>query len=296
MVVNFRSCQLLRDNLAVLGLDGDFRVVVVDNRSTAAQASAVRSLAGSHGWDAITLDTNGGFASGVNAGLDHAFATGCTSAVLLNPDVAIDATTLVALRAHVLAHPGDVVSPAVGAGTRTARGYPVVDLRHGSVRAESTGRRRLGDSDRVERWLPATCLAIHRDLLAAAGPLAEEYFMYWEDVELCRRCVAAGGRLVLRDDLAVHHDELGTQRRATPAAKSALYYRYNCRNRLVFAARNLRRREVLRWMAWTPVASWRILMQGGRRQLIVSPGLLWAAVRGSAEGLARAASALVGRR
>jgi N-acetylglucosaminyl-diphospho-decaprenol L-rhamnosyltransferase len=296
VVVNYRSHGLIRDNLAPLALGDGFRVVLVDNRSTSEEAAAVRSLAAAAGWDAIELETNDGFASGVNAGLRHAFATGCTSAVLLNPDVVVTESTLEALRRHVTTNPTDVVSPVVRSPARAGRGFSVLDLRHGAVRAEAATRLRRGDSSRTERWLPATCLAVHRELLTKTGELADEYFMYWEDIDLCRRCATVGGTLVLRDDLEVYHAELGTQQRATPAAKSALYYRYNCRNRLVFAARNLARRDVLRWMLWTPVVSWRVLMQGGRRQLVASPRLLWAAVRGSVEGLAVATRALVDRR
>jgi GT2 family glycosyltransferase len=296
VVVNYRSHRLIQDNLRPLVLGDEFRVVIIDNRSTQEEAVAVRSLAAAAGWDAIALDTNGGFASGVNAGLQHAFAAGCTSVVLLNPDVVITEATLAALRHHVTANPTDVVSPVVRTPARVGRGFSLLDLHHGAVRAEAATRLRYGDSARIERWLPATCLAAHRDLLTNAGGLADAYFMYWEDIDLCRRCALAGATLVLRDDLEVYHDELGTQNRATPAAKSALYYRYNCRNRLLFAARNLARRDVLRWMLWTPAVSWRILMQGGRRQLIASPRLLWAAIRGSFEGLTIATRALADRR
>jgi hypothetical protein len=83
----------------------------------------------------------------------------------------------------------------------------------------------------------------------------------------------------------VVHDEGGTQARADDRVKSAGYYRYNCRNRLLFASLNLDRRTLLRWLLTTPVNSWEILMRGGRRQLLHSPTVLWSAVRGSLAGV-----------
>jgi GT2 family glycosyltransferase len=296
VVVNYRSHRLVESNLAGLKLGAEFRVVLVDNQSTADEAAAVRALAATTGWDAIVLDSNRGFAAGVNAGVRHALTAGCESVVLLNPDVTLSERTLHALRAHVADAPDAVVSPVVRTPARVSRGFSVLDLHHGAVRAERAVRLGRGDSGRTQRWLPATCLALHRDLLERVGELDDEYFMYWEDIDLCRRCSAAGATLVLREDLEVCHDELGTQRRAAPHAKSPLYYRYNCRNRLVFAARHLSGRDVLRWIYWTPVVSWRILMQGGRRQLLASPSLLWPVVRGSAEGVGLAVRGLLGRR
>jgi hypothetical protein len=89
------------------------------------------------------------------------------------------------------------------------------------------------------------------------------------------------------------HDEGGTHGRTDGPAKSALYYRYNCRNRLAFAARHVGRRRLVRWILTTPGASWDILLRGGRRQLLGSPGLAWAALAGTCSGLRLAVGALV---
>ena len=81
------------------------------------------------------------------------------------------------------------------------------------------------------------------------------------------------------------HDEGGTQGERRGTAKSAIYYRYNCRNRLLFAAHNLPTRGQLRWLLRTPKASIEILLRGGRRQLVQSARPLLATLRGTLEGL-----------
>jgi len=163
-------------------------------------------------------------------------------------------------------------------------------------RGEVISDRLLGDGRPARAWLPGTCLALHRDLLSKAGGFHEPYFLYWEDLDLSYRCQDVGGSLVIRHDLAVVHDEGGTQQRPGGRALSQRYYYWNCRNRLLFAARHLPTRQVVRWMLHTPAESWQIVLRGGRRQLLHSPAPLVAAVRGSLAGLMIAACAVFGRR
>jgi GT2 family glycosyltransferase/glycosyltransferase involved in cell wall biosynthesis len=294
VVVSYGSPELLRRTLAGSGLAGDdVRVVVVDNFSSADHRHELTVLAGDHGWHLVALPDNRGFGAGCNAGVAAARDLGCTTFLFLNPDAAISPTVVAELRAHSLREPLALISPVLvdSAGDvvfRMAR----TDLRTGRVRtrpADAAGRTNdPGD------WLCAACVVASDQLLRRIGGFAEDYFLYWEDVDLGYRTLRAGGTVVLREDLVAVHDEGGTHgadRRG--AAKSALYYRYNCRNRLMFAAHNLPRRALLRWVLNTPSLSWDILMRGGRRQLLHRPQLLGAAVAGSLAGLGIALGALL---
>jgi GT2 family glycosyltransferase len=288
VVVNYGSHRLLADGLARVALPDDgFRVVVVDNFSSAAERDAIDRLCAAHGWTLVPLETNGGFGAGVNAGARHAITAGARSVLMLNPDVDITPDVLVALRGHVEREPMSVVTPRLitPAGDVEFAGSNL-DLSDGRL-----GRRVT--SATATAWLPATCLAVHRDLLDRVGGFDEPYFLYWEDVDFSYRATQAGARLVVRDDLDVVHAGRGTQGPQRGIAKSNLYYRYNCRNRLLFAARHLPRRELARWMVRTPVASWRILLQGGRRQLLHSPRPLLATLAGTLAGLGIATRALI---
>ena len=48
------------------------------------------------------------------------------------------------------------------------------------------------DSARPVPWVRGAALAIRRTAFDAAGGFDERYFMYWEEVDLCRRLGAAG--------------------------------------------------------------------------------------------------------
>jgi GT2 family glycosyltransferase len=266
VVVNYASSGLLAANLAALDLSGlPAMVVVVDNFSSAAERAATAELAARHAWHLVALPDNRGFAAGVNAGIRAARAAGCVCYLLLNPDAVVTAGGVAELRRHVLEQPMALVSPRIRTSERAdffAGSRLFLDsgrIRGGRTPA-GTGRTPAGPS--IE-WVTGACLALHDDLLRRAGELDESYFLYWEDVEFSVRCQAVGGVPVLRDDLEAVHDAGGTQGPVGGRAKSALYYRYNCLNRLRFAARHLPRRRVLRWVLATPAVTREILLRGG---------------------------------
>jgi GT2 family glycosyltransferase len=292
IVVNFSSHRLLADGLAQVPLPDGYCVTIVDNFSSADERDAIGRVCAEHGWGLVPLAHNGGFGAGVNAGIRRSLADGAGSVLLLNPDVRLTPDVLAALREHVEREPMSLVSPRlVSPDGDVEFAGSMLNLSDGRI----GGRLRSTAAADVIAWLPATCLAAHRDLLEQVGGFDEQYFLYWEDVDFSYRCSLAGAQLAVREDLAVVHAGRGTQRPQRGPAKSNLYYRYNCRNRLLFAARRLRRRDVARWMLLTPVVSWRILLQGGRRQLLHSPRPLLATVAGSLAGLAIAARALIRR-
>jgi GT2 family glycosyltransferase len=295
VVVNYASAHLIEANLGALDLHGlPVRVIVVDNHSSDAERAAARELAGRMGWRFVGLPDNRGFGAGVNAGVRAAREEGCVCFLLLNPDASVPVEVIAELRRHVLREPMALVSPRI----RTPGGS---DFFAGAQLFLSSGRSR-GSSPRstpagpAVPWVSGACLAVHDELWRRVGGLDESYFMYWEDVDLSHRCRAVGARLVVRLDLVAEHAPGGSQDTPGGRAKSPLYYRYNCANRLRFAARHLPRRQVLRWMLATPAVSREILLRGGRRQLLQHPALLLAAVRGSAAGLRLAAGALFRRR
>uniref|UniRef100_UPI00130080AE glycosyltransferase family 2 protein n=1 Tax=Desertihabitans aurantiacus TaxID=2282477 RepID=UPI00130080AE len=241
VVVSYRSSSMLADNLPAPGADGP-TVVVVDNYSDDAERKAVTRLAAERGWTTVLNDGNPGFGTGVNAGVDRAWQEGCDVVVLVNPDLAITADGIARLAAAAHADPDALVAPRIVTGQgRPWSGLGSVDLAGG----------RLWTDDRADRsWLSGACLAFSRALWERAGGFDDDYGMYWEDVDLSFRVQDAGGRLRVLPDVEARHDVGGTQ--GGPGHKSALYHYYNCRNRLVFAAKHLGRAHRWAWLVRTP--------------------------------------------
>ncbi len=307
VVVNFGSHHLLE--AALSGHDSgaaDREIVVVDNFSSAAELSTVRALGRRHGWHVVACGVNAGFGVGVNLGVAEAKRLGCDAVLLLNPDAIVEPQVVAALHEQVCREPWVAAAPRIVTpdGRVEFRGAQV-SLRTGRIRSVAPD---FGDDGRPQRidgqlpgqveppvqgWLSAACLAVSMALFELSGGMDEGYFLYWEDVDLSRRVERAGGGLLVRQDLIATHREGGTQTAGGGRAKSAAYYRYNARNRLRFATRHLPRRRVLAWMLHTPAETAQILLRGGRRQLVHSPGPLLAALRGALEGLLLATAALL---
>ena len=279
VVVNFGSHRLLVENLVALGADERLgaRVVVVDSYTSDEERAAVGSLARAHGWDALLLAGNPGFGDAMNAGVGHARAHGCTGFLLVNPDLRLDPATARALLDHCRERSGDLVSPTV------LRPDGTVWFGGGEVLvAEGRTTTRDADSGSDRGWLTGACLAVHADLWDDLGGFDHDYFLYWEDVDLSWRVRRSGGRLVVRGDLTAVHAVGGTQ----GESKSPVYVRFNCRNRLVFAAKHLERPDRSRWRRTAGGYAWQVLGRGGRRALLRRPVALGtAALRGTLEGL-----------
>ncbi|PXA65704.1 glycosyltransferase family 2 protein [Cryobacterium arcticum] len=288
VVVNYGPPDLLEANLVQLGRRlTTGRVVVVDNFSTLAHREATTALAAREGWSLIAPGLNLGFGAGVNAGARLLISRGCSRLLLINPDARIDEAGVLALATACAANPQQLQSP------RIVRPDGSLWFAGGTVDV-GRGRTRTGDpvdSSAPGGWLSGSCLMVHAHLWDWLGGFDETYFLYWEDVDLSWRCLAAGGTLLVRDDITVVHSVGGTQ---DTSGKSPLYVYSNCRNRLAFAARHLDRRHVMRWLLLSPVYAAAVLQRGGRRDLARhAVPLLMAAARGTVAGAGLAMRTLI---
>ncbi|GMA86214.1 hypothetical protein GCM10025868_14640 [Angustibacter aerolatus] len=269
VVVNYRSHDLLPANLGGIDLSAlpGSRVVVVDNLSTEAERADVQRVGAAHGWDVVLAPGNLGFGSGVNLGAQHALAAGCDVLLIINPDATIGSADLVGLVREVAADPGLVLAPRIERpdGRVWFRGAEL-DLLAGRTRATEA------PAPGAMPWLTGACLVVHRDTWLAAAGMDDDYFMYWEDVDLSRRLLDVGARLEVRHDVVAVHSVGGSQESVGEAGrtKSRMYYYYNCRNRLLFAARHLPRRQALRWTLSSPAYAKSVVLRGGRRRLLAS--------------------------
>jgi GT2 family glycosyltransferase len=287
VIVNYGSHELLAENLAPLTrAQPGLLVVVVDNLSTAGERAAVTALAADEGWHVDLPDGNEGFGTGMNRGVARAEALGRTHVLLLNPDALVDADAVAAMLGASLDDDDAMVAPRIlrPDGSLWSAGS---DLYLADGRIRSGRRRDEGTTARIEPWLSGACLLLSVALFTRAGGFDDSYFLYWEDVDLSRRVTAAGGRLVLLDGVTAVHAEGGTQGaggQAAGEAKSTVYYFHNIRNRMLYATRHLDDADLRSWRRHAPRIAWEILLQGGRRQFLVSLAPLAAGLRGLRDG------------
>ena len=286
VVVNYASHLLLEQNLAgVAAAVPDAAVVVVDSHSTTEEESAVAALASRHGWTLVTTARNVGFGAGMNLGVAAAKDLGAEAFLLLNPDAVITAPSVALLRSALESSPLTLLVPKIydSTGTVWFDGADVY-LDTGETRAS---RHRTG-GERVLPWLTGACLLVSSQLWDQVAGFDERFFLYWEDVDLSIRVCRSGGALRVVEGASAIHDEGGTHAGAVSGsrAKSDVYYYYNIRNRLLFAALNLPSADRRRWRRGSVAAAYRILLRGGRRQFLRPLRPVGAGIRGTVDGLA----------
>jgi GT2 family glycosyltransferase len=218
-IVSFNTRALLLDCLRSIfesTLTTRFEVIVVDNNSKDATVEAVRtSYPTVH---IIANHENRGFSQGVNQAL--AVSVG-RYLLMLNSDTLVRRQ---ALDRMVVCLDGDPTIGAVGCTQWTGDGqlyqscFPFPSIRDHLIHAsffrtcvpawqEVVAARQAIDCTKSQDvdWINGACLMVRRDLLKACGGLDEGYFMYFEDVDLCRAVHRHGYRVRHLADADIVH-------------------------------------------------------------------------------------------
>jgi GT2 family glycosyltransferase len=296
IVVNYGSSELLRTNLAPIGKRWpELDIIVVDCWTNEREHEDILRSAAEFGWTTVLLDENVGFGAGVNRGAARAIDRGAGVLIVLNPDATLDDDSARLLAEEARSEQQLLVAPIVRRpdGALWTEGTDLY-LDDGSMagvrhRSKRPGRQRMF-------WVSGACFALSVALWQQVGGFDETFFLYWEDVDLCRRVRDAGGECRIVEAASAVHDEGGThENRRAGKAKSETYYYYNIRNRLLFARLALDPAGRRSWLRSTARVSFLILLQGGRRQLLQGMAPWRALLRGVVDGLRQASGPLPAR-
>lgn len=222
IVVNYRSWAYLRTALESLQPDfpEDWEIIVVDNESEPGPFDEFR---GEFPWVTfIANERNTGFGFGCNLGAER--ATG-KELLFMNPDVVADCDDLRALLREKEQHP-DVALISPKQVDKTGRPQKVFDdfpdLLNQSKIIKSVLRRlrpsRFADPRANHTgltycdWLTGSCLLLGREHYDALGGWSEDYWMYAEDADLCRRAHGLGLRVAYSPAVQVIHEHGGSSR------------------------------------------------------------------------------------
>ncbi len=206
VVLNYRQAAMTLRCIDSVRLQGDVRVLLVDNGSGDGCLEAFAG-AGLGGVEIIPLGRNLGFAGGMNAGIRAAVDQGADLIWLLNNDAFPQKGCLAGLCDHLRDRPRTaLVTPRI----RTTEG----DDQHvgGSIdwSGETSGGL-LGVSElgnlMVGRglWITGCAPLIRSEALREVGGFDERFFAYWEDVDLSMRLSGRGWLLEGVQDVEVTH-------------------------------------------------------------------------------------------
>ena len=207
IIVHWNVRELLRQNLAPafsLREEIPFEVFVVDNASEDGSTQMVRQ---EFPWVQLLInDWNAGFAVAMNQALRHARGE---ALLALNPDMLVGEQTLARAWEALMMHPN---IGAVGVKLRAQDGSLVPSVRrdpsfadqlaillklpHLGMAKRATDRYHATDMDygltQVVEQVRGSFLAVRRDVFRVVGPWDERFFIWFEDVDYCRRVREAG--------------------------------------------------------------------------------------------------------
>lgn len=217
IILNYRTPELtlgaaaaaLREMRALGG-----EVLIVDNASGDGSYEAILGAVRARGWDAddtvrvVQSPVNGGFGAGNNFGIRLGLASGETPDFyyLLNSDAAPDAGAVGRLLEVMQAHPRAGMAGSYIKGTDGTPHCTV--FRFPTITGEFEGAARTGIFTRLLKnavvpmaipqeatkvdWTAGASLMLRREMLDAVGGFDEEFFLYYEETELCHRAAGAG--------------------------------------------------------------------------------------------------------
>jgi hypothetical protein len=244
VIVSYNSRSKLRGPVDPLLGDEDLHLIVADNASTDRSLEAVAGLPVT----AIPLPRNGGFAHGCNAGIA---AGSAPYVLLLNPDAKIRPQSVRRLVQELAADEGlGAAAPRIvaedGSLEYSQRRFPRLRSTYAQALFLHRVFPRADWVDELERdedayrqvgsppWVSGACVLLRRSALDAIGGLDDGFFMYCEDIDLCRRLRDAGYGIRFVPDAVVTHEGGASAPRASllpVLAASRIRYAHKHRGR-----------------------------------------------------------------
>lgn len=249
------------------------RVLVVDNGSTDATPEVIAR----HSADCIRFEENRGFAEAVNAGIVRAASEWV---LILNNDVLLRPNWIEVLLGTVVREGAAFAAGKLLQSSQPNRIDGTWDLLSRGAHAWRCGYGRPdGETWSVKRkicFAPMTAALFRRNLFDAVGLLDTRFEAYYEDVDFGVRCALAGfGGIYDPMAVATHRSK------QTLGGNSARVLYLTARNQIFLLAKHYPARTLSRFF-WPILVGQTLSLAGAARE-----GHLWAALRGTMEGLSR---------
>jgi GT2 family glycosyltransferase len=277
VIVSFNTREVLRECLEAIRAGAgrcSYEVIVVDNGSTDESAAMVKQDFP----ECVVVETgqNLGFAGANNVGFGLARGR---YTVLLNSDAFLSKDLLETAVQLMDAHPevglaGGLLTGRDGSWQPSARQFPSLlnDLLSLSgLASRFPDSRFFGKADRTwadssepaeTDWVPGAFSIIRSEVLSVVGSFDERFFLYYEEVDLCRRIKSAGFKVQYWPQIKVVHIGGESARSLQPAALSSsgaqlllwrwrsclLYYRKHHGGSAWWALHTERMWHALRWL------------------------------------------------
>lgn len=256
IIVNYGTPKLCVDSLSSLYLDPTSRnsiakTIVIDNKSKDNSVSLIASAISQNNWtDSVSIvpnKLNSGFSAGNNVGI---LSSNSEYVLLLNSDTIVWPGAVELLVKVLDENPkSGMASPRLewpdGTPQESCFRFhrPINELIRSAASGPITKLFKryevpLSVSDKTSspEWTSFACVLIRRKVFEDIGLLDEEFFMYFEDVDFCKRAHDAGWNIIHNPAAHVVHLRGGSSpvKSQTAKKKRLPRYFYESRTRYYF--------------------------------------------------------------
>lgn len=214
VVVTHNSRDRIRACVEPLSRSPELSVIVVDNDSRDGTLEVLADLP----IRAVQRRDNLGFSFACNLGWRDG---GSPTVVFLNPDTIAEPATILRLAGlleedRTVGAVGPLLHDEHGGIHMSQRRFPTAAISFAAafflprLWTATPWSVDVGDMDAYRRsgspdWVSGACVALRRDVLAQIGGFDERFFMYYEDMDLCRRVRNRGLDVRFEPSVSVTH-------------------------------------------------------------------------------------------
>lgn len=222
IILNYKTPDMTIECLASLQseIEDGVVVIVVDNNSGDGSSKKIEDSIIKNNWRSwcrlIPSGVNGGFAAGNNIGIR---AVEAEAYVLLNSDTLVRPGSFKSLSKALKQNPeAGLIAPGLEDidGTIEQNTFRDVSPVYEFIRSAATKPfylllRKFDVVIRPEnkpfdpQWVGFACVVIRKNVIEQVGLLDEEFFMYFEDIDYCRRARAKGWAVLYWPEARVVH-------------------------------------------------------------------------------------------
>jgi GT2 family glycosyltransferase len=219
VIVNYKSWNHIRNCLESLNFQSnafEFEIVVVDNQSNDGKLEGFRQEFPTVNF--VENSGNNGFANGCNTGATHAKGA---YLLFLNPDTIANEEAILEMWQFAKKNPTTGIVSCLqkkpkGGYEKSIRVFPNLLTLFGLTRAlykAFTKNKHLSENQVLYTdWVSGSVVFISKEWLEQIDGWNEDYWMYYEDMDLCKRVQISNGKIALLESVEIIHNHGGSSR------------------------------------------------------------------------------------
>jgi len=212
IIVCYRGWERLSKCLDALdsftGRDFSMEVIVVDNNSADGRIDGFEKKYQKFRF--IRNRINGGYSNGCNLGASHASGN---NLLFLNPDTVAAEQQTGKLLEVLNSNPDYYIISCRqvredGRECRASGSFPGLFGKRSSLQKKNALKENVSFPD----WISGSVMMMRREIFNKLHGFDEEYWMYSEDVDICRRARDLGGEIAFYNNITIEHNHGGSSR------------------------------------------------------------------------------------